>query len=58
MHIFYYLNMSLTTGRKIIFPIVDVRIDNFTQHPHLYKQPPSRSVKALKRIMEKLHSIY
>ena len=38
--------------------IVDIRIDNFTTHPHLYKQPPSRSVKALKRKMEKLHSKY
>ena len=27
-------------------------------HPHLYKQPPSRSVKALKRKMERLHSKY
>ena len=33
-------------------------IENFTTHPHLYKQPPSRSVKALKRKMEKLHSKY
>ena len=24
--------------------IIDIRIDNFTTHPHLYKQPPSRSV--------------
>ena len=24
-------------------------------HPHLYKQPPSRSVKSLKKKMEKLH---
>ena len=32
--------------------IVDIRIENFTIHPHLYKQPPSRSVKALKRKME------
>ena len=38
--------------------IVDIRIENFTTHPHLYKQPPSRSVKALKRKMEKLHSKY
>ena len=33
-------------------------IENFTTLPHLYKQPPSRSVKALKRNMEKLHSKY
>ena len=32
--------------------IVDIRIENFTTHPHLYKQPPSRSVKTLKRKME------
>ena len=38
--------------------IVDIRIENFTTHPHLYKQPPSRSVKALKRKMEKLQSKY
>ena len=38
--------------------IVDIRIENFTTHPRLYKQPPSRSVNALKRKMEKLHSKY
>ena len=38
--------------------IVDIKIENFTTHPHLYKQPPSRSVKALKRKIEKLHSKY
>ena len=38
--------------------IVDIRIENFTTHPYLYKQPPSRSVKVLKRKMEKLHSKY
>ena len=31
-----------------ILRIVDIRIENFATHPHLYKQPPSRSVKALK----------
>ena len=30
----------------------------FTTHPHLFKQSPSRSVKALQRKMGKLHSIY
>ena len=34
--------------------IVDIRIEHFTQHLHLYKQPPSHSVKALKRKMEKI----
>ena len=38
--------------------IVDIRIEHFTTHPHLYKRPPSRSVKTLKRNMEKLHSKY
>ena len=38
--------------------MVDIRIEKFTTHPHLYKQPPSRSVKALKRKMEILHSKY
>ena len=32
---------------------IDKRIYNFTKHPHLYKQPSSRSVKSLKN-MEKL----
>ena len=32
-------------------------MEHFTIHPHLYKQPPSRSVKELKRKMEKLHSM-
>ena len=38
--------------------IIDIRIENFTKHPHLYKQPTSRSVKSLKRKMKKLHSKY
>ena len=38
--------------------IVGIRIEKFTTRPHLYKQPPSRSVKALKKKMEKLHSKY
>ena len=33
--------------------IIDIRIENFTKHPHLYKQPTSLSVKSLKRKMEK-----
>ena len=39
-------------------PDIDIRIDNFTKHPHLYKQPPSRSVKSLKKKMENLHRKY
>ena len=51
--------MPLTTGKKKIFlRIIDIRIENFTKHPHLYKQPTSCSVKSLKRKMEKLHSKY
>ena len=38
--------------------IVVIRIENFTIHPNSYKQPHSRSVKALKRKMERLHSKY
>ena len=33
-------------------------IENIAIHQHLYKQPPSRSVKAIKRKMEKLYSKY
>ena len=38
--------------------IIDIRIDNITKHPHLFKQPSSRSVKSLKKKMEKLHRKY
>ena len=49
---------ALNDWKDEFLRIVDIRIENFTTHPHLYKQPPSRSVKALKRKMEKLHSKY
>ena len=49
---------ALNDWKNEFLRIVDIRIENFTKHPHLYKQPPSRSVKALKRKMEKLHSKY
>ena len=49
---------ALNDWKDEFLRIVDIRLDNFTTHPHLYKQPPSRSVKALKRKMEKLHSKY
>ena len=49
---------ALNDWKNEFLRIVDIRIENFTTHPHLYKQPPSRSVKALKRKMEKLHSKY
>ena len=38
--------------------IIDIRIENFTKHPHSFKQPSSRSVKSLKKKMEKLHRKY
>ena len=49
---------ALNDWKDDFLRIVDIRIENLTTHPHLYKQPPSRSVKALKRKMEKLHSKY
>ena len=49
---------ALNDRKDEFLRIVDIRIENFTTHPHLYKQPPSRSVKALKKKMEKLHSKY
>ena len=49
---------SLNDWKNEFLRIVDIRIENCTVHPHLYKQPPSRSVKALKRKMERLHSKY
>ena len=49
---------ALNDWKNDFLRIVDIRIENFTIHPNLYKQPPSRSVKALKRKMERLHSKY
>ena len=49
---------ALNDWKNEFLRIVDIRIENYTVHPHLYKQPPSRSVKALKRKMERLHSKY
>ena len=46
---------ALNDWKNIFFRITDIKIENFTKHPHLYKQPTSRSVKSLKRKMEKLH---
>ena len=40
--------MPLTTEKNKFLRILDLRIENFTIHPNLYKQPPSRSVKAEK----------
>ena len=35
-----------------------IRIENLTEHPHLYKQSRSRSVQSLKQKMKKLHCQY
>ena len=44
--------------RRVTLLFCDIKKDNFTKHPHLYKQPLSRSVKSLKKKMEKLHRKY
>ena len=49
---------ALNDWKNEFLRIIDIRIENFTKHSHLYKQPTSRSVKSLKRKMEKLHSKY
>ena len=49
---------ALNDWKNEFLRVLDIRIDNFTKHPHLYKQPPSCSVKSLKKKMEKLHRIY
>ena len=49
---------ALNDWKNEFLRIIDIRIDNFTKHPHLYKQPPNRSVKSLKKKMEKLHCKY
>ena len=49
---------ALNDWKNEFVRIVDIRIEHFTTHQHLYKQHPSRSVKALKRKMKKLNSKY
>ena len=49
---------ALNDWKNEFLRIIDIRIDNFTKHPHLFKQPSSRSVKSLKKKMEKLHRKY
>ena len=49
---------ALNDWKNEFVRIVDIRIENFTTHPHLYKQPHGRSVNALKRKMEKWHIKY
>ena len=48
---------ALNDWKNEFLRIIDIRIDNFTKHPHLFKQPSS-PVKSLKKKMEKLHRKY
>ena len=49
---------ALNDWKNEFLRIIDIRIDNFTKHPYLFKQPSSRSVKSLKKKMEKLQRKY
>ena len=49
---------ALNDWKTEFLRIIDIRIDNFTQHPHLNQQPPSHSVKSLRKKMENLHRKY
>ena len=49
---------ALNNWKNEFLRIIDIRIANFTKHPHLFKQPSSRSVKSLKKKMEKLQRKY
>ena len=49
---------ALNDWKNEFLRIIDIRIDNFTKHPHLFKQPSSRFVKSLKKKMKKLHRKY
>ena len=49
---------ALNDWKNEFLRIINKRIDNFTKHPHLFKQPSSRSVKSLRKKMEKLHRKY
>ena len=40
---------ALNDWKNEFLRIIDIRIDNFTKHPHLFKKPSSRSVKSLKK---------
>ena len=44
---------ALIDWKNSFLCINDIKMDNFTKHLHLYKQPPSRSVKALKKKRDK-----
>ena len=49
---------ALNDWKNEFLRIIDIRIDNFTKNPHLFKQPSSRSVESLKKKMEKFHRKY
>ena len=49
---------ALNDWKNEFLRIIDIRIDKFTKHPHLLKQPSGRSVKKLKTKIEKLHRKY
>ena len=60
-----FQSMSSSIFIRYLFPLMeDVTVESNEMWWHvkhllaLYKQPPSRSVKALKRKMERLHSKY
>ena len=38
---------ALNDWKNEFLRIIDIRIENFTKHPHLYKQPSSCSAKSL-----------
>ena len=46
------------TWKKEILKIIDIRIRNFTDNPHLYKQPQTHSILAIKGKMEKFQRKY
>ena len=50
--------LGLNDWKNEFLRIIDIRIDNFTKHQHLFNQPSIRSVKSLKKKMEKLHLKY
>ena len=54
----HLLELLFNDWKNEFVRIIDIRIDNFTKYPHLYKQAPSRSVRSLKKKVEKLHRKY
>lgn len=49
---------ALNDWKNQILEIIDIRINNFKEHPHLYKESPKYSFRSLKRKMDKLHHSY